>query len=201
MKSEKFQENVDDERVETDYNIPVAKSLLWGIALLFMMACGGSEPRAVTITTNMGDITLEFYAEEAPKTVDNFVSLAQKGFYKDVIFHRVIPNFMIQGGDPDGTGTGGPGYSIEDEIGPSLKFDQAGILAMANSGRNTAGSQFFITVGPTPWLDGNYTIFGRVVKGQDVVDAISMLATNDQDRPARDVVIKEVKIHGSVPDG
>jgi peptidyl-prolyl cis-trans isomerase B (cyclophilin B) len=126
-----------------------------------------------TIETNKGNIELELYPQHAPKTVNNFVFLAREGFYDGVTFHRVISNFMIQGGDPTGTGRGGPGYSFEDETkGNPLKHD-TGVISMANAGPNTNGSQFFITHSPQPHLNGHHTVFGKVVKGQDVVNAIS----------------------------
>ncbi len=143
--------------------------------------------------TNQGDIAVELYDDDAPKTVDNFLSLARKGFYDGVIFHRVIPDFMIQGGDPTGTGSGGPGYTFEDEFNehPVAR----GALAMANAGPNTNGSQFFIvTAESCPWLDGKHTVFGRVTDGMDVVDAISALETDARDRPRQDVVIERVAV-------
>ena len=143
--------------------------------------------------TNQGDIAVELYDDDAPKTVDNFLSLARKGFYDGVIFHRVIPDFMIQGGDPTGTGSGGPGYTFEDEFNehPVAR----GALAMANAGPNTNGSQFFIvTAESCPWLDGKHTVFGRVTDGMDVVDAISTLDADPRDRPREDVVINGVTI-------
>ena len=146
------------------------------------------------INTNQGAITVELYAEEAPQTVNNFITLAEKGFYNGVIFHRVIPEFMIQGGDPTGTGGGGPGYQFDDEISPNLSFDSPGILAMANAGPNTNGSQFFITVAPTPHLTGGHTIFGKVTDGQDVADAISIMPTAGADRPLSDVIINTIEI-------
>src|SRR5579862_5333842 len=147
------------------------------------------------MTTNKGAIELELYDADAPKTVANFVKLSKDGFYDGVIFHRVIPDFMIQGGDPTGTGMGGPGYQFQDETkGSPHKFDKAGKLAMANSGPGTNGSQFFITVAPTQWLTGNHTIFGEVVEGQDVVDKITKLPRNRQDKPNKDVVLNSVKI-------
>lgn len=124
------------------------------------------------IHTNKGDIRLDLYPEQAPVTVANFTNLAQRGFYDGVTFHRVIANFMIQGGDPTGTGSGGPGYRFEDECTPSLRHDGPGVLSMANAGAGTNGCQFFITHGPTPHLDGKHTVFGRVSEGQDVVDSI-----------------------------
>ena len=146
------------------------------------------------INTNQGSITVELYAEEAPQTVNNFVALAEKEFYNGVIFHRVIPEFMIQGGDPTGTGGGGPGYQFDDEISPNLSFDSPGILAMANAGANTNGSQFFITVAPTPHLTGGHTIFGKVTDGQDVADAISIVPTAGANRPLSDVIINTIEI-------
>ena len=150
------------------------------------------------IKTNMGDIELELFAKETPKTVDNFVQLAKKGYYKGIIFHRVIANFMIQGGDPTGTGTGGEsvwGNKFEDEIVPSLVFDKPGILAMANAGPGTNGSQFFITLVPTPWLNGHHTIFGKVIKGMGVVSAIGKVKTSKPgDKPVKSVVMKDVVI-------
>jgi cyclophilin family peptidyl-prolyl cis-trans isomerase len=149
------------------------------------------------IKTNMGNIELELFAKETPKTVDNFVTLAKKGYYKGIIFHRVIKSFMIQGGDPTGTGRGGEsawGGKFEDEFVPSLVFDKEGILAMANAGPGTNGSQFFITLAPTPWLNGHHTIFGKVIKGMDVVKAIGNVKTAGGDKPVKDVVMKEVVI-------
>jgi peptidyl-prolyl cis-trans isomerase B (cyclophilin B) len=146
-----------------------------------------------TLHTNRGAIALDLHDEDAPKTVGNFVDLAGKGFYDGVVFHRVIPDFMIQGGDPTGTGRGGPGYQFEDEINQH-KLTR-GALAMANAGPNTNGSQFFIvTAEETPWLDGKHTVFGRVTSGMDVVDEISNVARNAQDRPRDDVVIDRVEL-------
>ena len=121
---------------------------------------------------NMGKVKIELYPDKTPKTVQNFVDLSNSGFYDGVIFHRVIPGFMAQTGDPDGTGTGGPGYTFEDEFHPSLSHDSAGILSMANRGPDTNGSQFFITYGPTPHLDNMHSVFGKVVEGQDLIEAI-----------------------------
>lgn len=126
----------------------------------------------VTLSTSKGDIELELFPQHAPQTVNNFVFLAQDGFYDDVTFHRVIPNFMIQGGDPTGSGRGGPGYRFEDEFDDNPLRHERGVISMANAGPGTNGSQFFITHGPTPHLDGRHTVFGKVTKGQDVVDAI-----------------------------
>ena len=127
---------------------------------------------SAALETNRGTIVLELYAAQAPRTVNNFVCLAEDGYYDGVTFHRVIPDFMIQGGDPTGTGRGGPGYTFKDEFDPKLKHDGPGVLSMANAGPNTNGSQFFITHVPTPWLDGKHSVFGRVISGQDVVDTI-----------------------------
>ena len=124
------------------------------------------------IETNCGVIVLKLYASQAPRTVNNFVCLAEDGYYDGVTFHRVIPDFMVQTGDPTGTGRGGPGYTFKDEFDPKLKHDQPGVLSMANSGPGTNGSQFFITHVPTPWLDGKHSVFGQVTQGQDVVNLI-----------------------------
>jgi peptidyl-prolyl cis-trans isomerase B (cyclophilin B) len=145
-----------------------------------------------TLHTNHGAIDIELYPDEAPKTVDNFVKLARDGFYDGLVFHRVIPDFMIQGGDPTGTGSGGPGYSFEDEFNQH-KVDR-GALAMANSGPNTNGSQFFIvTADACPWLDGKHTVFGRITNGQDVADKISGLPSDASDKPLEDAVIERVE--------
>ena len=145
------------------------------------------------IQTNHGPIHMELYPDDAPKTVDNFVKLANDGFYDRVIFHRVIPDFMIQGGDPTGTGSGGPGYTFEDEFNDH-KVDR-GALAMANAGPNTNGSQFFIvTTEAAPWLDGKHTVFGRVTDGMDVVDKIAELPRDARDKPDDDVVIESVSV-------
>jgi len=165
-----------------------------------------------TLRTNKGDIRLVLFGDHAPKTVDNFVGLAtgqrqysepnasggdSGPFYDGSVFHRVISGFMLQGGDPTGTGRGGPGYKFGDEFHPELQFDRPYLLAMANAGPGTNGSQFFITVGPTPWLNGRHTIFGEVIEGADVVDRISMLKTGSQDRPVEDVVIDSVTVDRS----
>src|SRR5436853_775170 len=139
-----------------------------------------------TLQTNHGAIELELFPEDAPKTVDNFVKLARDGFYDGVVFHRVIPDFMIQGGDPTGTGSGGPGYSFEDEINDHRV--ERGALAMANAGPNTNGSQFFIVIADAcPWLDGKHTVFGRVTSGMDVVDTIQGVDRDSSDKPRDDV--------------
>ncbi len=148
-----------------------------------------------TITTNRGPIGVELFDEDAPKTVANFVKLAGDGFYDGVIFHRIIPDFMIQGGDPTGTGMGGPGYKFEDE--PNRHRIVKGVLAMANSGPNTNGSQFFIvTADACPWLDGLHTVFGRVASGMELVEEIGSTPTDHQDRPLDEVRIESVELAG-----
>jgi peptidyl-prolyl cis-trans isomerase B (cyclophilin B) len=148
---------------------------------------------SATLHTNHGPIELELFDEDAPKTVANFVKLAGEGFYNGVVFHRVIPDFMIQGGDPTGTGTGGPGYTFEDEINPHPVA--RGALAMANAGPNTNGSQFFIvTAESCPWLDGKHTVFGRVSGGMEAVDEISGVELGPGDKPRADVVIERVEL-------
>jgi peptidyl-prolyl cis-trans isomerase B (cyclophilin B) len=148
---------------------------------------------AATMHTNHGTIEVELFDDDAPNTVDNFVKLARDGFYDGVIFHRVIPDFMIQGGDPTGTGRGGPGYTFEDEFNDNKVV--RGALAMANAGPNTNGSQFFIvTAEATPWLDGKHTVFGRVTNGMDVVDTISNVDTDPSDKPRSDVTIERVEL-------
>ena len=143
--------------------------------------------------TNAGPIELELHDEDAPKTVENFRKLASEGFYDDLIFHRVIPDFMIQGGCPEGTGTGGPGYTFEDEINPHKVV--RGALAMANAGPNTNGSQFFIvTTEAAPWLDGKHTVFGEVRGGQDVVDRIGTTKTDGNDRPVEPIGIVAIEL-------
>lgn len=185
------------------------KKLLLGVMILLLFISSNifsqkkgtkkmtDSTTVAVIKTNMGTIELELFAKETPKTVENFVGLANKGYYKGIIFHRVIDNFMIQGGDPTGTGSGGKslwGKSFNDEIVPQLVFDKEGLLAMANSGPNTNGSQFFITLAPTTWLNGHHTIFGKVIKGMDVVKAIGKVAKNKSDRPLKDVVMESVTI-------
>jgi peptidyl-prolyl cis-trans isomerase A (cyclophilin A) len=159
--------------------------------------------------TTLGRIVCRLFPDKAPETVQNFVGLTngtkkwldakqntrvQRRYYDGLGFHRVIPNFMIQGGDQLGDGTGNPGYSFKDEISPDLKFDKPGKLAMANSGPNTNGSQFFITVAPTPWLNNHHTIFGEVVEGQSVADAISQVPRDSSDKPNTPVIMKKVTI-------
>jgi len=146
--------------------------------------------------TNLGDFEVKLFHKRAPVTVSNFVKLAKKGFYDGLIFHRVIPNFMIQGGDPQGTGMGGPGYSFKDEFHPELRHSKKGILSMANSGPNTNGSQFFITVAPTSHLDDRHSVFGEVSKGYDVVEKIANVERDPRDKPKKDVKIVSLKISG-----
>jgi peptidyl-prolyl cis-trans isomerase A (cyclophilin A) len=168
-----------------------------------------TEALTATLTTTQGTVTVRLFPDHAPKTVRNFVELAEGGrewtdprtgtrtkekLYDDTIFHRVIAGFMVQGGDPLGTGTGGPGYKFNDEIHPDLRFDKPYLLAMANAGPGTNGSQFFITTVPTPWLDGKHTIFGEVISGADVVENISRVQTRPGDRPVTDVVLRSVTI-------
>jgi peptidyl-prolyl cis-trans isomerase A (cyclophilin A) len=157
-----------------------------------------NETHAVFDTTE-GSFKVKLFDDKVPKTVQNFVDLAEgkktgKPFYDGIVFHRVIPNFMIQGGCPQGTGRGGPGYQFADEFDASLRHSKPGMLSMANAGPNTNGSQFFITVAPTTWLTGRHTIFGEVVEGQDVVDKITALPRGRNDRPNKDVVLKKVTI-------
>ena len=160
-----------------------------------------------TLKTNRGDIVIDLFPNHAPETVENFVGLAEgtkdyrddagrsgEKYYDGLGFHRVIDGFMIQGGCPMGNGMGGPGYKFADEFGPGLRHDKPALLSMANSGPNTNGSQFFITLAPTPWLDNKHAIFGEVIEGKDVVDKIGKTRTAAQDRPAKDITIKSVKI-------
>jgi peptidyl-prolyl cis-trans isomerase A (cyclophilin A) len=171
-----------------------------------------TDTLTATLRTNQGAVVIRLFPDHAPKTVRNFVELAEGGrewtdpntgqattqkLYDGTIFHRVIPDFMIQGGDPLGSGRGGPGYKFADEIHPDLRFDRPYLLAMANAGPGTNGSQFFITVAPTPWLNGKHTIFGEVVQGADVVDLISRVKTGSQDRPVEDVTVDSVTIERS----
>ena len=192
-------------------------ALLAGLALLLSagLATAGekekpvAEPLYATLKTNMGVIVIRLFDDKAPKTVENFVGLAtgtkewtdprsgqkvKQPLYNGTIFHRVIPGFMIQGGDPLGRGTGGPGYRFADEFHPELRHNKAGILSMANAGPNTNGSQFFITLAPTPHLDNRHSVFGEVVQGQEVVVAIGNAPRGANDRPVKDAVLQEVVI-------
>ncbi len=146
----------------------------------------------VKFETTMGDFKMKLYSDKAPLTTDNFRSLVEKGFFDGIIFHRVIDGFMIQGGDPSGTGRGGSGKTIQDEFGPGLKHSKKGIFSMANAGPNTGTSQFFITLAPTPHLDGKHAIFGEVVDGMDVVEKIGKTKTGAQDRPVTEVKMTKV---------
>ena len=153
-----------------------------------------SENRKIKFTTNKGIFVAEMFEDKAPLTTKNFIELVEKGFYDGIIFHRVIDGFMIQGGDPTGTGMGGPGYKIKDEFGEGLKHDDEGILSMANAGPNTGASQFFITLAPTPWLNGHHAIFGKVVEGMDVVRLIGVVPTDFRDRPREAVTMEKVEV-------
>lgn len=153
-----------------------------------------SENRKIKFTTNKGVFVAEMFEDKAPLTTKNFIELVEKGFYDGIIFHRVIDGFMIQGGDPTGTGMGGPGYKIKDDFGEGLKHDDEGILSMANAGPNTGGSQFFITLAPTPWLNGHHAIFGKVVEGMDVVRLIGVVPTDFRDRPREAVTMEKVEV-------
>ena len=153
-----------------------------------------SENRKIKFTTNKGVFVAEMFEDKAPLTTKNFIELVEKGFYDGIIFHRVIDGFMIQGGDPTGTGMGGPGYKIKDEFGEGLKHDDEGILSMANADPNTGGSQFFITLAPTPWLNGHHAIFGKVVEGMDVVRLIGVVPTDFRDRPREAVTMEKVEV-------
>ena len=148
----------------------------------------------IRLDTDKGTIEAELYPAKAPKTVENFVTLAKKGFYDGVIFHRVISGFMIQTGDPTGTGHGGPGYEFEDEFSPDLKHDKAGTISMANAGPGTNGSQFFITVVPTPHLDGKHTVFGRITQGLEVAQAIANAPADHHDRPKKPIHLQKVTL-------
>ncbi|MGI6263797.1 MAG: peptidylprolyl isomerase [Succiniclasticum sp.] len=148
----------------------------------------------VKFTTTKGVFVAEIFEDKVPNTAANFLELTEKGYYDGIIFHRVIDDFMIQGGDPTGTGTGGPGYCIPDEFGEGLAHDSEGILSMANAGPNTGGSQFFITLAPTPWLDGHHAIFGKIIEGMDVVHEIGSAPTDFRDRPLDPVVMEKVEI-------
>jgi peptidyl-prolyl cis-trans isomerase A (cyclophilin A) len=183
--------------------------ITWTSITIAAQTMDQKKPVYATFKTGMGDIVVELFEDKAPKTVANFIGLAsgtkewtdpktgekvKRPLYTGTIFHRVIPGFMIQGGDPLGNGTGGPGYRFEDEFHPDLKHNKSGILSMANAGPNTNGSQFFITNKATPWLDGKHTVFGEVIKGQDVLDAIAKVGRDSRDRPNQEIVIQQVII-------
>lgn len=154
----------------------------------------GEMTKKAIIKTNKGTMEIALYTEKTPKTTQNFIDLAEKGFYNGLIFHRVIDGFMIQGGDPKGNGTGGPGYTIDDEFDPALSHNKKGILSMANAGPNTGGSQFFITLVPTEYLDGRHAVFGEVIAGEDVLETIGKVETGPSDKPLEDVVMESVTI-------
>ena len=167
------------------------------IALLSIFAVAKNSNPEVILHTNRGDIVLKLFPKVAPLAVENFIKLSKKGYYNGTTFHRVIKGFMIQGGDPTGTGRGGQsiwGKEFKNEYAPNLVFDKPYLLAMANRGPNTNGSQFFITVAPTPWLNGGYTIFGKVIKGKDVVDKINSTATDSRDKPLKPQKILSVEV-------
>jgi cyclophilin family peptidyl-prolyl cis-trans isomerase len=173
------------------------KKLLFVMVVLLILGCTGENTmknRYAYFETSMGNFKVELYEDKAPITTKNFIGLAEKGFYNGLIFHRVMQNFMIQGGDPNGDGSGGPGYTIPDEFSPALRHNSSGILSMANRGPNTGSSQFFITVVPTPWLDNKHSVFGKVVEGYSVVDAISKVPADKNNKPLTDVVIKKITI-------
>ncbi len=162
-----------------------------------LMNVSENEKLVATINTNVGTFEVELFAKKVPKTVENFVGLITDGKYNGVIFHRVIAGFMLQGGDPTGTGRGGESYwggKFEDEFNDSLKHSKPGMLSMANAGPNTNGSQFFVTLVPTPWLDGKHAIFGEVISGMDVVEAIGNTKTGMMDKPVNDIIMETVTV-------
>jgi cyclophilin family peptidyl-prolyl cis-trans isomerase len=176
------------------------KVILILMLIVLITGCGGNSK--MMIETNMGNMEFELFDSKVPKTVDNFIKLSKEGFYDGVRFHRVIKDFMIQSGDPiskdvtkkDRWGTGGPGYDIKDEFDSSLTHDKKGVLSMANAGPNTGGSQFFVTLTPTPWLDNHHSVFGVLTSGEDVLDKIGSLQVDDRDRPLEDVIVKKISI-------
>ncbi len=162
-----------------------------------MMTQSLEKPAAnpvVSFKTTLGDFQAEMFMDKAPVTAGNFIKLAKEGFYDGLIFHRVIEGFMIQGGDPTGTGSGGPGYTIPDEFHPDLKHDAAGVFSMANAGRNTGGSQFFITLAATDWLDFKHAVFGKVISGMETVEKIGTTNTDRRDRPVEPVIMLSVTV-------
>lgn len=170
-------------------------ALVAAFAIIWILRGEKMANKTAVFDTSMGQFKVELFNDKAPKTAKNFIDLADKGFYNGLIFHRVIDGFMIQGGDPKGDGTGGPGYTIKDEFNLALKHDSEGILSMANAARpNTGGSQFFITLAPTPWLDGKHAVFGKVTQGMEVVRAIGKVKIDALDRPVKDVVINKITI-------
>lgn len=187
--------------------ILVLSALVMLSSLLVGIGCGNGENdgdengdaanRIAVIETNMGTIKFELYEQRAPITTANFISLAESGYYDGLIFHRVIEGFMIQGGCPDGTGAGGPGYAIPDEFHPELRHESEGIVSMANAGPDTGGSQFFITLAATSWLDEKHSVFGKVTEGMDVVKTIGAVQTSANDKPLEDVVMTRVMIQSA----
>lgn len=171
------------------------------LAAFAVTACGQekqeqpkAEPATAVFSTSMGDFEVQLATDYAPKTSENFIKLAQKGFYDGLVFHRVIDDFMIQGGDPNGDGTGGPGYTIKDEFSSKLLHSGPGVISMANRGPNTGGSQFFITLRECKWLDGKHAVFGKVTKGMEVVYKIGKTKTDANDKPVEPVTIKKITI-------
>ena len=174
------------------------KRILILFAISLLISCSGDKMKVAVFETSMGKFEVELFDKEVPKTVENFVGLCSKNYYDGIIFHRVIDQFMIQGGDPTGTGRGGESFwggKFNDEFNPNLKHEEPGILSMANAGPNTNGSQFFITLVPTPWLNGKHSVFGKVISGMDVVQAIGKVETSKPfDKPVVDVVMNKVWI-------
>ena len=164
------------------------------VAMALSTGTASAQNPVIVMETSLGNITIELFQDQAPITVENFLQYANDGFFEGTVFHRVIEGFMIQGGDPTGTGTSGPGYKFADEIDGTLEFDKPGILAMANAGPGTNGRQFFITTAPTPHLKGNHTIFGKVLEGQDVADTISTVPSGRGNKPNEPIVIQGVEI-------
>ena len=173
----------------------LAVTLCLGAMLALAGQAQAADPDpAVKLETSMGDIIVRLDSRKAPISTANFVQYVKSGFYDGTVFHRVIKNFMIQGGDPTGTGMGGPGYKIDDEFGEGLQHDDEGVLSMANAGPNTGGSQFFITLAPTPWLNGHHAIFGKVVEGMDIVRLIGVVPSDFRDRPKDPVIMETVEV-------
>jgi cyclophilin family peptidyl-prolyl cis-trans isomerase len=178
-----------------NYGLTMITAIFLGLSTWTPFALAEEKVLLVKIQTTLGPIEAKLFYDKAPSTVSNFVTLARKGYYNGIVFHRVIPKFMIQTGDPQGNGTGGPGYSFADEFHPSLKHDKAGMLSMANAGPNTNGSQFFITVAPTAHLDNRHAIFGEVTKGLDIAEKISNVPATS-DKPKTPVLMEKVEIVG-----
>ncbi|HZX44257.1 MAG TPA: peptidylprolyl isomerase [Candidatus Nanoarchaeia archaeon] len=171
------------------------KRIILALAIILIVGCKGvSNMKTAVFDTTKGTFEIQLYTDKAPITTQNFIDLTNKGFYNGQKFHRVIDGFMVQGGDPNGDGTGGPGYTIKDEFHPELRHDSEGILSMANRGPNTGGSQFFITLAPTGWLDDKHAVFGKVIKGMDIVRSIGSSPTGPGDKPLQDIIIKKITI-------